>query len=78
MSTPRKYRPWVRVSTGSMLVNGIRARCWFYLGPDWKGDMGRPKHPGFIESMQMRTLMVYMQHGRLWLARKIRKEARGG
>lgn len=78
MSTPRKYRPWVRVSTGSMLVNGIRARCYFYLGPDFRGNMGRPKHWDFIQSMRLNTLMGFIQSGRLWLARKIRKEARGG
>jgi hypothetical protein len=67
--------PWVRVENGAVLVNGIRAGCYFYLGPDWKHSMGRPKHWRFIAEMKLGTLMNYMEHGRLYLARKIRTEA---
>ncbi len=73
MSTPRTMRPWVKVTNGAQLVNGIRAGCWFYLG---NGPKDRPKHPAFIQSMMMRSLMWQMDSGRLWLARKITTEAR--
>jgi len=78
MSTSRKYRPWVRVTNGAMLVNGICAGCYFYLGPNWQGNMGRPKYPVFIESMPTCTLIGFIQAGRLWLAWKIKQEVKGG
>lgn len=71
MSTPRTMRPWLRVTNGAALVNGIRAGCYFYLGT---GPRDRPKHRRFIENMTLGALLWQMRNGRLWLARKIEKQ----
>lgn len=63
MPTPRKFQPGRKVRSMTDLANRIEQGCWLY----WFAD-GRPKHPGFISSMQFRALVSAVAKGRLRVA----------
>lgn len=71
MSTPRTMKPGAKITTGSELVNAVRAGSYFYFD-HWRSGPGRPKHAAFIRSMTLHTLMGYMDAGCLLVARKIK------
>jgi hypothetical protein len=60
----KKFKVGRRITSLSAVKRCLDSGQWIYLG----GRTGRPKHPGVIMSMTLRTIEDFIQRKSLWKA----------
>lgn len=74
MARTLKYRPGRRIRTWATLMRHLDASGWVYL--EIGGSTGRPKHPGFIVNMSVRTMNLLLKRGAVLKAMPNKIEAK--